>query len=281
MNEIFVTNSTMPIVCDSNHFITRKGFVHPDRCLPFHVLLYIRQGIFYVTEDEIDYAIPEGSLIFLRSGLRHYGKHPIPGGSEWYFIHFYLPLATGLPEFRPTMQPLSLNAPQEYRRPLPKMLSGLSQSALEEHIMEIPLYYQSDHPQRGWELNNRTYQLLCRIARESSHASDTPSLADRICRYLSAHKNEPFSAEGLEANFFLSYKHMAAVFKREKGITMQQYHNSLRMQQAGYMLTSTLLSIGEIAEALGFADALYFSRCFHRFHGNSPTEYRASHYMEL
>ena len=69
---------------------------------------------------------------------------------------------------------------------------------------------------------------------------------------------------------------MAVIFKAEYGMSMQQYHDAHRMQVAAYLLRSTLLPIGEIANRLGFEDRLYFSRRFHAFSGVSPKEYRLS-----
>ncbi|MBE5795335.1 MAG: helix-turn-helix transcriptional regulator, partial [Clostridiales bacterium] len=81
-------------------------------------------------------------------------------------------------------------------------------------------------------------------------------------------------AKELERAFFLSYKHMAAVFKKSRAQTMHEYHQHLRMEEGARLLRETLLPVGEISEQLGFADQLYFSRCFHGFAGVSPTEYR-------
>lgn len=271
----------MPVVCDCNHFITSKGFLHPDRLLDFHVLLYIREGAFYVTEDEIDYEITCGNAIFLKAGLRHYGKIPVPGGTEWYFIHFFLNQdSTDLPVFCPSMQPLPCNKRLEYQLPLPKMLYSLRDTELEESIMAIPQLYHSDAANRGWEINALTYRLLNQIAK-SGNPNPKDTLSDSICEYLSRHKFEPFSSADLEQEFFLSYKHMASVFKKEKQMTMQQYHTTLRMQQACNLLTSTLLSVSEISAMLGFSDMLYFSRCFHQYSGQSPTVYRQTHYQTL
>lgn len=64
----------MPRVSICNHLIAHKPFFHKDRIAPFHVLIYVVKGTIYVTEDEIDYEIHPGELIFLKSGVRHYGK---------------------------------------------------------------------------------------------------------------------------------------------------------------------------------------------------------------
>lgn len=280
MNELVLSNNHMPVVCDCNHFITSKGFLHPDRCLDYHVLLYVKSGVFYVTEDDTDYEINAGNIIFLKSNLRHYGKLHIPGGTEWFFVHFYLPQDMDLPVFQPSLQPLPFNTRLESMCALPKMLYDMNETEIASAITSICNYYHSDNPHRAWKLNPMLFDLLSMIANyDSKPAKD--SLADSICRYLARHKYEKFSAPALEQEFFLSYKHMAAVFKKEKQMTMQQYHNNLRMQQACSMLTSTLLSISEISNSLGFTDMLYFSRCFHRYSGSSPSEYRLTHYQNL
>lgn len=125
-------------------------------------------------------------------------------------------------------------------------------------------------------LHRSFFDILSVLAEEAGIWEEHQGLADRICEYLGNHISEPFSTAVLEKEFYLSYKHMAAVFKREKGETMQQYHTKVRINAACYLLKSTLMPIGEIAAEIGYRDALYFSRCFHAAKGMSPTEFRRS-----
>lgn len=46
------------------------------------------------------------------------------------------------------------------------------------------------------------------------------------------------------------------------------------MKKACHLLRSTLMSVGETADAPGFADMLYFSKKFRAYTGISPNEYR-------
>lgn len=55
---------------------------------------------------------------------------------------------------------------------------------------------------------------------------------------------------------------------------MGQYHNAARMKRACHLLRSTLMSVGETADSLGFSDMLYFSKKFRAYTGVSPTDYR-------
>ena len=83
-----------------------------------------------------------------------------------------------------------------------------------------------------------------------------------------------FALWTVEREFYLSYKRLAAVFKAEKGISMQQCHDRLKMEEACRLLRSTLMPVSEAAAAVGFADPLYFSRRFRQIVGKSPTEFR-------
>lgn len=258
MNEIIFDNRNLPVLIDCDQYTAQEPFYHADRQLDFHVLIYVLEGTIYVTEDDRDYEINPGELLFLKSGIHHFGKKEISKGTRWLFAHFYLD--------EQTVQ-LSHSAL------LPKKLTDLSGSDIEAAFLTLISDHYSEEPFRQWSINERLFSLLCNIAFHERRNRNL-SLSDRICEYLSSHLEEPFSAASLEQHFFLSYKHMAAVFKKEKNISMQKYHFQLRMQEACKLLKSTLLPIGGISSRLGYTDMLYFSRCFHQYTGMSPSQYR-------
>src|SRR5574344_1083743 len=84
----------------------------------------------------------------------------------------------------------------------------------------------------------------------------------------------PFSVASLEKEFNLTGKHLEYVFKKEKHCSLGAYHTEIRMAEACALLRTTLLSVKEISNKLGYGDMLYFSRMFHKTYGVSPSEYR-------
>ena len=48
----------------------------------------------------------------------------------------------------------------------------------------------------------------------------------------------------------------------------------LRLQRSAQLLANQDLAIFQVAELVGFSDALYFSRLFHERYGVSPTQFR-------
>ena len=63
-------------------------------------------------------------------------------------------------------------------------------------------------------------------------------------------------------------------FKKYTGETPVQFITSLRMTNAQVLLENTTYSINEIARIVGYNNALYFSRIFHKQKGCSPSQYR-------
>jgi AraC-like DNA-binding protein len=237
-------------------------------------MIYVTSGVIYVTEENTDHVVRPGELLFLQKGLHHFGKKNIPRGTQWYFIHFYHDSNREYPDFLPSTIPPKQYQPIQCSMVLPTYLSGLTGSKLEKSIKAFTDYYHSDAHMREWNMNMYLFQLLTEVAFFQIQATATPTLSDQISTYLNNHISEPFSSSALEHHFYLSYKYMAATFKKEKQLTMQQYHTKLRMNAARKLLKSTLLSVSEIGERLGYSDQLYFSRCFHDYTGMSPTNYR-------
>ncbi|MDD7301459.1 MAG: helix-turn-helix transcriptional regulator [Eubacteriales bacterium] len=67
---------------------------------------------------------------------------------------------------------------------------------------------------------------------------------------------------------------MSHLFKSRSGMTINQYVNALRIDEARAMLDSTDMSIQDIGLTVGFSDANYFSNVFRASVGVSPREYR-------
>ena len=63
-------------------------------------------------------------------------------------------------------------------------------------------------------------------------------------------------------------------FKHVTKVTPMQYIIQLRMTNALNLLEHTSYNIIQVANAVGYDDAYYFSRLFKKNIGVSPTEYR-------
>lgn len=80
----------------------------------------------------------------------------------------------------------------------------------------------------------------------------------------------------------LSYDYVRKLFKREMGATPHEYLLNSRMELARELLSGGMgnrysnYSVGQVAEACGFSDPLYFSRVYKKFYGHAPSVTRPS-----
>ncbi len=67
--------------------------------------------------------------------------------------------------------------------------------------------------------------------------------------------------------------YFCALFRKNFEMTFSNYLTDYRLGAAMTDYRNSPLRLSEIAEQVGFGDYCYFSRCFHRKTGVSPTEY--------
>ena len=68
-------------------------------------------------------------------------------------------------------------------------------------------------------------------------------------------------------------------FKKETGMSIGRYREQLIMDRARQLLAMGVLSVGEIAEQLGFGDQFYFSKYFKQRQGMTPSAYKVNYKM--
>lgn len=72
----------------------------------------------------------------------------------------------------------------------------------------------------------------------------------------------------------LNEDYLGHLFKSETGVTLNQFLNNTRMNQAIWLLNNTQLKTYEIADKIGYANAGYFSKIFKKRFHISPGEFR-------
>ncbi len=61
------------------------------------------------------------------------------------------------------------------------------------------------------------------------------------------------------------------------GMSPSDFLRSVRMQRASQLLARSRMAVAEVAYAVGFTDPKYFTKCFKKDVGMTPSEYRARH----
>ncbi|MBE6778228.1 MAG: helix-turn-helix domain-containing protein [Ruminococcaceae bacterium] len=122
------------------------------------------------------------------------------------------------------------------------------------------------------------YRLLgwltqrCCTAPRAVHTTDKKF--GTVLQYINQHFTEPLSTCQLSRLFSYNEAYFCRQFKRLTGLTVSAHLRILRMEQAQNLLRTTNLGIAAIAARCGFTDPEYFTNCFTRQYGCSPTAFR-------
>ena len=86
-----IYHSSYPVVFSScGNLVSDNGFIHPKRNIDSFVLLLIRKGTLYITQDEDEYILHDNEFLILFPHILHYGTRRSDGYLSYYWTHFYI-----------------------------------------------------------------------------------------------------------------------------------------------------------------------------------------------
>jgi len=91
---------------------------------------------------------------------------------------------------------------------------------------------------------------------------------------ISENLNRSMNLHDIASRLRVSREHLARIFHQRTGLTPGEFAEEERMQYAVRLLRDSFMSVGEIAEKMGYSGAVSFSRAFLRRFGYTPAKYR-------
>ena len=116
-------------------------------------------------------------------------------------------------------------------------------------------------------------QALVRAVRACEELSSNTAVT-AVMRYLKDHYAEPLSLNTLSQMAGYTPQYLSSLFSSDVGISIQEFLQRLRIEEACKLLLQAQLPTAEVAAAVGYQDTRHFSKLFRRFLGISPREYR-------
>lgn len=104
--------------------------------------------------------------------------------------------------------------------------------------------------------------------------NDTINDIERAVHYFNENYSKPISIEQYASEHLMSVNWFIHNFKNVMKAPPMQYIVSLRIAAAKGYLENSNKNITEIANTVGYDNALYFSRLFKKYTGMTPSEYR-------
>ena len=120
------------------------------------------------------------------------------------------------------------------------------------------------------------FETVCAMVKKEVGSQNESPAVRRLKTVLYENISEPdFRLRDAMNESGFDKDHLRRLFKRETGKTPLEYLTELRITRAKQLLErSDDITVSAVAESVGFSDSLYFSTCFKKKVGFSPSEYR-------
>lgn len=147
-----------------------------------------------------------------------------------------------------------------------QLLQGVYHAAARNHITD------------GFRASSIVYQFIMELYRFSAprrkRKETWPPKIRQAVLSIEERYNTLQSLEEIADEAGLSKYYFTRAFKSATGSTPMEYLTKIRMDQAVRLLRETELTLEEIAQQVGYANASYFIKVFRRWIGFSPGEFR-------
>ena len=235
------------------------------RILQEYQLNYITEGEGVLETPEGEYEIKEGSVILIRPNQWHRYKPLKSKGWKEHYIGFNGNFAQNIFE----VYGLSSVAPIIH--------IGFEEPVL--HLFQdIFNLIQSEKPGYQQICSGLVIQILGILVanqrNKNSNNSRVETIIQKACLIIRENLDKNLNIEVMAEKLNVSYSLFRTSFKKYTGLSPNQYHLSLRIHHAIYLLNNTDLSIKEISFNLGFCSIFYFSKVFKEKTGQNPSCYR-------
>lgn len=260
-----------PIAC---YYVDEK---HPRYRMPMHwhiecEIIRVRQGVLHLYVDDARITAREGDLIFLGKGAVHGGE---PEGCIYECVVFDPALLGSEPCAR-ALSPL-LRAGMHIQ--CSQIENGPQFSALAAQLFDCAPDPDDGHMLLAVGCLYALYGRLSLLNETDGLRSDP--LARRkaeqlkpALEYIESHYASHISLGELARLTGLSPKYFCRYFRAVVHRSPIDYLNFYRVECASALLSSSDLTVAEVAYQCGFNDSSFFIKQFRRYKGATPRQYR-------
>jgi AraC-like DNA-binding protein len=91
---------------------------------------------------------------------------------------------------------------------------------------------------------------------------------------MMSHRKEKIKIDDIAKTIGISRGYLTGSFKKELGVSPQEYLINFRLEYAASLIRKTSSPIGDIAAEVGYNDSMAFSKAFKQKFKMSPTAFR-------
>lgn len=254
------------------------GYCGMERCAPGHsfgpaeralyVIHFVSSGKGRFRSEDKEYCIGQGEAFLISPGKNIYYEADMNEPWEYWWVAFqgvkayeYV-VGMGFDRYTPVIR---VEKTEQIFRHINNILDAHQLTAANELRRKSELL-----------------QLIACVMEENEERLNAAKCNDcsgtiyvkRVVEYLSTHYNEKIRINELADLIGINRCYLTNIFKKQFGVSPQEYLVKLRMDQAASLICNTGLTVSEVAARVGYEDPLAFSKIFRQKYGVSPKKWR-------
>lgn len=267
VGEIDMPRTDRPLIATAcGHLVvTNSEFISTDRPegRRDYQLLYVHSGQAVYTIHGKEQMLSAGQIVLYHPMEPQFYYYDGKDEPDVYWIHF-----TGSDVVK-ELENLNLFSKRIYSLKARSTFAGLFDDIIRELQQKKPYY--------SGIADSRLKELLCLMAREGVASDEVAAPfteeVEQAVRLFHTHFNKPVNLAEYAAFCNMSVCWFTRLFKRQLGVSPQQYLINVRISHACELLASGC-GIAQAGEAVGYEDSQYFSRIFKKHIGQTPSQYQ-------
>ena len=142
------------------------------------------------------------------------------------------------------------------------------------------LIENSNNQEELLEFYPQMVSVYCRFVQKWRLDKYCPIVRKAIT-YIQLHLSNNLTLKSIAKEINVSASYLSKLFNEETNTSISNYITKVRIEKATELLTFSKMPIQNIATYVGFSDLNYFSRCFKKEKGLTPTEYRQKKSIDI
>ena len=144
-----------------------------------------------------------------------------------------------------------------------------------EAFAELVCNVKKNNPENESFFKNAAQMLISLMGEKEPEPTSGNKYVDMAKRYMDENFSKPVKVEDVAEYVGLDRKYLRNLFSKYLGVSTKEYLMNIRIEKAKELLISEEISVADVAESVGYTDALAFSKIFKTHVGISPVEFRS------
>lgn len=116
--------------------------------------------------------------------------------------------------------------------------------------------------------------LTCAVLEAVFSDQEADSVVHKSIQYMKEQVEENLSRDDVAAHVNLNPAYLSRLFKKETGVNLIDYMIETKMNRAKQLLEGSSMTVGAIAQQVGYSNFSHFTKMFKKQFGVNPQEYR-------